>query len=137
MKCKTSSTPRQFDHVDESYGEKRRRFSVPIRWAIFCLALLLVMGPIVFMPDDLLRRATTVRIDRNGTACLGGMIPLQNRKLCRVALRVASYLNGGKLAVVADKSANASSIVTVLDAIRASSTNSGLQQQFNPPARLR
>src|ERR1043166_6205461 len=118
MKCKTSSTPRQFDHVDESYGEKRR--------AIFCLVLLLVMGPIVFMPDDLLRRATTVRIDRNGTARLGGMIPLQNRKLSRLALRVASYLNGGKLAIVADKSANASSIVTVLDAIRASSTNSGL-----------
>lgn len=137
MRCKTSSTLRQFDHVGESYGGKRRRFSVPIRWTIFCLALFVIMGPMVFMPYDLLRRATTVRIDRNGTARLGGVIRLQNRKLSRVALRAASYLNGGKLAVVADKSANASSIVMVLDAIRASSTNSGLQQQFSPPARLR
>jgi hypothetical protein len=106
-----------------------------IPWVFACLAFLLLVGLVAVKPGDLCRRAASVQIDKNGTARLGGVLPLRNKKVRDVALPVASHLNGGRFAVVADKGASFSNIVEVLDAIRKARTNLSPQQRVGPPQR--
>jgi biopolymer transport protein ExbD len=83
------------------------------------------------MSGGLRRRATTVQIDKRGTARLGGVIPLRDEKVRGIALVAAKHLNGGTVAVVADKRASLSNIVQVLDWIR----NADSTQPLGPPQR--
>jgi len=87
------------------------------------LGFLLIVGVFAVKPDDLRRRATSVQIDESGTARLGGVLPLRDKKVRDVALRLVSHLNGGKFTVVADKGASMSNIVEVFDGIRKATTN--------------
>jgi len=111
--------------------ESRDRFP----WAFVCLAFVLLVGLVALKPADLRRRAAAVQIDKNGTAHLGGVLPLRNKKVSDVALRVASHLNGGKLAVVADKGASWSNIVEVMDSIAKANAKPSRLQQVAPPQR--
>jgi hypothetical protein len=93
------------------------------RWVFAFLALLLLVGLVVVNPADLRRRSAEVRIDKNGTARLGGVLPLRNKKVRDAALRMASHLYGGKFAVVADKGAGWTNLVEVCDSIRKAGGN--------------
>jgi hypothetical protein len=88
------------------------------RWGFAFLAFLLFVGLVAVKPADLRRRSAEVRIDKNGTARLGGVLPLRNKKVRDEALRMASLLNGGKFTVVADKGAGWTNLVEVVDSIR-------------------
>jgi hypothetical protein len=99
---------------------------------VFCLFLF--FGLSIMASGGLRRRATTVQIDRAGTARLGGMISLRNEKVRRIALGAAKYLNGGKVAITADKGASFSNVVQVLDWVRAANSNTA-PQLLVPPQR--
>jgi hypothetical protein len=112
-------------------GESGGGFS----WVFACLAVLLIVGLVAVKPGDLRRRAVSVQIDKNGTARLGGVLPLRDKNVRDVALRVASHLNGGRFTILADKGASFSNIVEVFDGIRKASTNPSPQQRVGPPQR--
>lgn len=61
---------------------------------------------------------TKVVIDNKSTVRLGGVVPLQNKKVRDSVLRIMSLLSREKLTIVADKSSKFSTIVEVMDSLR-------------------
>jgi biopolymer transport protein ExbD len=87
-----------------------------LRWfaGIFvCLVLILIS---LIVASDL-PELTKVVIDNKSAVSLGGVVPLQNKKVRDSVLRIMSHLPGTKLTIVADKSARFSTIVEVMDSI--------------------
>jgi len=87
-------------------------------WTFGCLAVLLVLALAMGRLGDLRRSTTTLVIDNKDTIRLGGLVPIRNRTVRCAVLRAVSHLNGGKFTIVADKSANFSTVVEVMDSIR-------------------
>src|SRR5436190_22408307 len=83
-------------------NESTRGSRGQLPWIPVCLALLLLAFAVVIKPSDLRRRATTVPIDKNGTARLGGTVPMRNKTIRDTAIWVASHLNGGQLNVAGE-----------------------------------
>jgi hypothetical protein len=72
-------------------------------WAIACLVFLSAIV-LLFKSEGFSRRATVV-IDANGTARLGGVLPLKNKTVRDLALRTVSQLNGGTASIAAPQAA--------------------------------
>jgi biopolymer transport protein ExbD len=78
--------------------------------------LLMVVG-FLMSPGQGARRAT-VTIDTNGTARLGGVLPLKNPAVRDAALSAVSHLNGGTASVVAGQATAFSDVVEMVKAMQ-------------------
>jgi biopolymer transport protein ExbD len=81
------------------------------------LTILLVSVLVIVTSIDLRRASTTLVIDKRGTIRLGGMVPLRNKRTRDSVLQVVGHLNGARFKIVANESANFSSVVEALDSI--------------------
>lgn len=121
--------------MNENESTRGSRDQFP--WIPAYLALLLFAFAVVIKPVDLRRRATTVLIDKKGTARLGGVVPLRNKKIRDMAIWAASQLDGGQLTVVADKSAKLTSVIEVLDSMGKAGATLDSRPQIGPSLRPR
>src|SRR2546427_125672 len=84
-------------------------------WSVACLVLLSAV--VMLSRVGRLPRRATVTIDTQGTARLGGVIPLQNKTVRDVALTAAGHLNGGTASIVAAESTSFSNLVETIGAM--------------------
>jgi biopolymer transport protein ExbD len=79
--------------------------------------MLLVLVLVMITPEHLGRTSTTLVIDKKGTIRLGGLVPLRNKKIRDSVLGAVSHFSRSEFTIVADKSANFSSVVEAMDSI--------------------
>src|SRR5213593_3899302 len=108
---------------EDQPGEARNHW---FAWVIGCLVLLSAV--VVLRNSTSTLRRATVTIDRNGTARLGGVLPIQNKVVRDVALKAAGHLIGGTASIVAAKSTAISNLVEMCGAMRKSGITSVVLQ---------
>ncbi len=110
-------------------GEERNHWFV---WAVGCLLLLSAL--LVHLNSANAPRRATVTIDTNGTARLGGVLPLRNKTFRDAALTAVGRLNGGTASIAAARSTAISNLLEVYGAMRkVGITSVVVQAESSPP----